>query len=126
MELISIVVPVWNEEGNILTFVREINAHLEKENFEIIFVLDPSTDNSEKIIKNIAEGAEYIKLITMSRRFGQPMAILAGLEYCKGNCAVVMDVDMQNPPSCLPKMIDLWRSGFQVVLPKLSEYIKVN
>ena len=121
MELISIVVPVWNEESNILTFIKEINKNLEKENFEIIFVLDPSTDNSEKIITNIAEGAEYIKLITMSRRFGQPMAILAGLEYCKGDCAIVMDVDMQNPPSCLPKMINLWRNGFQVVLPKLRK-----
>lgn len=121
MELISIVVPVWNEEGNILTFVKEINTHLSKENFEIIFVLDPSTDNSENIIRKIAENSEYIKLITMSRRFGQPMAILAGLEHCKGNCAIVMDVDLQNPPSCLPQMINLWRDGFQVVLPKLRK-----
>ena len=57
----------------------------------------------------------------MSRRFGQPMAILAGLKKCSGECAIVIDVDLQNPPSLLPKMLKLWREGNDVILPKLRK-----
>ncbi len=121
MEKISIIVPVYNEETNILPFIKELNLYLSEFVYELIFVLDPCTDNSEKIICKLAETSHYIKLISMSRRFGQPMAILAGLEYCTGNCAIIMDVDLQNPPSCLPKMIKLWKEGYQVVLPKLKK-----
>lgn len=119
--MISIIVPVWNEQDNIIPFIKEINYHLKIEKYEIIFIADPCTDNTIKIIKKQTEKEPNIKLIHMSRRFGQPMAILAGLEKCIGNCAIVIDVDMQNPPSLLPKMLNLWREGVDVVLPKLRK-----
>tara|TARA_Y100000739_G_scaffold228977_1_gene242245 strand:- start:627 stop:1544 length:918 start_codon:yes stop_codon:yes gene_type:complete len=119
--MISIIVPVWNEEYNIIPFIKELNYHLKNEKYEIIFVADPCTDNTVNIIKNKSEQDLNIKLIHMSRRFGQPMAILAGLEKCMGNCAIIIDVDMQNPPSLLPKMIKIWREGTEVVLPKLRK-----
>ena len=119
--MISIIVPVWNEQDNIIPFIKEVNYHLKIEKYEIIFIADPCTDNTIKIIKKQTEKEPNIKLIHMSRRFGQPMAILAGLEKCIGNCAIVIDVDMQNPPSLLPKMLNLWREGVDVVLPKLRK-----
>ena len=107
--MLSIVVPVWNEESNIGPFVEEISSvFAEQPDYEIIFVLDPCTDKTEFIIDDLAESDSRIKSIVMSRRY-QPMATLAGLERCVGDCAVVMDVDLQDPPELLPKMIDLWR-----------------
>lgn len=116
--MISVIVPIWNEKGNIIPFLEEITKFLINEEYEIIFVCDPCTDGTEKIIENKTKENKNIKFILMSRRFGQPMATLAGLEKCNGDCAIVMDVDMQDPPSLLPKMIDYWRQGFYVVLPK--------
>ena len=117
--MLSIIVPIWNEESNILPFLTELKNELKGEVFETIFICDPCTDNTEKIIKNLTSKNKLIKLIVMSRRFGQPMAILAGLKESSGECAIVMDVDLQNPPSLIPKMLTMWRNGADVVLPKL-------
>ena len=124
--MISIVVPTWNEEGNIKPFINGIKKYLKNENFEIIFVCDPCTDNTVEIIEEIALRDPSIRLILMSRKFGQPMATLAGLEKCKGKCAIVMDVDLQDPPSLLPRMIDYWRKGFEVVLPQRTSRVGEN
>ena len=119
--MISIVVPVWNEQENIIPFLSELENHIGNENYEVIFVADPCTDRTIEIIKSQAKQQSFIKLILMSRRFGQPMAILAGLKKCSGECAIVIDVDLQNPPSLLPKMLKLWREGNDVILPKLRK-----
>ena len=113
--------PVWNEEENIDPFLKELDFHLANEKYEVMFVADPCSDNTIEIIKNKAENKSSIKLIHMSRRFGQPMAILAGLENCIGECGIVIDVDLQNPPKLLPEMIKIWRNGAEVVLPKLRK-----
>ena len=118
--MISLIVPIWNEEKNIIPFLKAVQENLMNELYEIIFVADPCTDNSLQIVKEEAKKSKFVKLILMSRRFGQPMAILAGLKKCKGDCAIVIDVDMQNPPSLLPSMIKLWREGNHVVLPRLK------
>ena len=119
--MLSIIVPVWNEEENIDPFLKELDFHLANEKYEVMFVADPCSDNTIEIIKNKAENKSSIKLIHMSRRFGQPMAILAGLENCIGECGIVIDVDLQNPPKLLPEMIKIWRNGAEVVLPKLRK-----
>ena len=119
--MISLVVPVWNEQENIIPFLSELENHIGNENYEVIFVADPCTDRTIEIIKSQAKQQSFIKLILMSRRFGQPMAILAGLKKCSGECAIVIDVDLQNPPSLLPKMLKLWREGNDVILPKLRK-----
>ena len=115
---ISIVVPVWNEEENIKPFINQIKKYITDSNYEIIFVCDPSTDQTESIIEELASNDKRIKLIMMSRRFGQPMATLAGLKYAVGDCAIILDVDLQDPPSLIPKMIEYWKKGFEVVLPQ--------
>ena len=119
--MISLVVPVWNEQENIIPFLSELENHIGNENYEVFFVADPCTDRTIEIIKSQAKQQSFIKLILMSRRFGQPMAILAGLKKCSGECAIVIDVDLQNPPSLLPKMLKLWREGNDVILPKLRK-----
>ena len=123
---ISLVVPVWNEEDNIKPFVNEVKKYLSTHSFEIIFVCDPSSDNTEEIINELASQDKNIRLILMSRKFGQPMAILAGLKHSKGDCAVILDVDLQDPPSLIPEMISNWESGFEVILPQRNSRIGEN
>ena len=88
------------------------------EDYEIIFSLDPSPDRTEEVILAERERDERIKLLKFSRRFGQPMATLAGLQYSRGAAVIVMDVDLQDPPELVGEMIAKWREGYEVVLPQ--------
>lgn len=103
---ISLVVPVYNEEENIDNFLDTVSKVFKKINqtYEIIFVLDPSSDETEnKILENIKHN-NNIKLILLSRKFGQPIATIAGIEHCNGNFCVIIDVDMQDPPEVIEEM----------------------
>jgi dolichol-phosphate mannosyltransferase len=114
---LSVVVPVYNEAGNIKEFLNRIRPILEScvGNFEIIFAVDPSTDGTENLIRDAHREDERVKMLLFSRRFGQPSATMAGLEHSSGAAAVVMDVDLQDPPELLPEMVALWHQGFDVV-----------
>ncbi len=118
--LLSVVVPVYNEEKNIPEFLRRIRPILGAitQDYEIIFSLDPSPDRTEDVILEHRAADARIKLLKFSRRFGQPMATLAGLEYSSGDAVVAMDVDLQDPPELLHEMIAKWREGYDVVLPQ--------
>ncbi len=118
--LLSIVVPVYKEEKNIPEFLRRLQPILAgiTEDYEIIFSMDPSPDRTEAVILEHRRTDERLKLLKFSRRFGQPMAILAGLHYSAGDAVVVMDVDMQDPPELVGEMVAKWREGFDVVLPQ--------
>jgi dolichol-phosphate mannosyltransferase len=118
--LLSIVVPVYNEERNVGEFVRRMLQLLPPitDDFEIIFALDPSTDRTEEELLEHRSSDSRIKLLKFSRRVGQPMATLAGLEYSTGDAVVVMDVDLQDPPELLGQMVAKWRDGYDVVLPQ--------
>lgn len=118
--LLSIVVPVFREEKNIPEFLLRIRPILGEitQDYEIIFSMDPSPDRTEEVV--LAERAQddRIKLLKFSRRFGQPMATLAGMEYSRGDAVIVMDVDLQDPPELIHEMIKKWREGYDVVLPQ--------
>ncbi len=118
--LLSIVVPVFREEKNIPEFLRRIRPILGEitQDYEIIFSMDPSPDRTEDVV--LAERAQdkRIKLLKFSRRFGQPMATLAGMDYSRGDAVIVMDVDLQDPPELIHEMIKKWREGYDVVLPQ--------
>lgn len=118
--LLSIVVPVFREEKNIPEFLRRIRPILGEitQDYEIIFSMDPSPDRTEEVV--LAERAQddRIKLLKFSRRFGQPMATLAGMEYSRGDAVIVMDVDLQDPPELIHEMMKKWRAGYDVVLPQ--------
>jgi glycosyltransferase involved in cell wall biosynthesis len=118
--LLSIVVPVYREEKNIPEYLRRIRPVLAAvtEDYEIIFSLDPSPDRTEDVILENRAADERIKLLKFSRRFGQPMATLAGMQYASGQAVIVMDVDMQDPPELIQQMAAKWREGFDIVLPQ--------
>ena len=118
--LLSIVVPVYKEEKNIPEFLSRLRPILARvtEDYEIIFSLDPSPDRTEDVVLEHRAADPRIKLLKFSRRFGQPMATLAGLQYSAGDAVIVMDVDLQDPPELVHEMVAKWREGFDVVLPQ--------
>ena len=103
MTEISVVVPVRDENENIKPFLQRTEKILNSigKTYEIIFSLDPSSDNTEKIILEEIEKNKNIKLLVLSRRFGQPAATIAGILNCKGSYCVVIDVDLQDPPEII-------------------------
>jgi dolichol-phosphate mannosyltransferase len=115
---LSIVVPVYKEEQNIGEFLRRITPILQPltARFEIIFAMDPSPDRTEEVILEHRASDPRIKLLKFSRRFGQPMSVLAGLQYSSGEAVIVIDVDMQDPPELITEMVRLWREGYDVVM----------
>jgi polyisoprenyl-phosphate glycosyltransferase len=116
--LLSIIVPVFREEKNIPEYLRQILPILGRitENFELIFALDPSPDATEAVILKARENDPRIKLLKFSRRVGQPMSTLAGLQYSSGEAVIVMDVDLQDPPELVFQMVEKWREGYDVVM----------
>lgn len=118
--LISVVVPVYREESNIIPFLQRTEAILGKTQcpYEILFCLDPSPDNTEQIIMDEIRRNENIRLIKFSRRFGQPAATMAGIHYCKGDVCVVIDVDLQDQPELIEPMLEKWREGYKVIYAK--------
>lgn len=115
--VLSVIVPVYKEEGNLDEFLRRIVPILESITgaFEVIFAMDPSPDRTEEKILVARNADRRIKLLKFSRRFGQPFATLAGLQYSSGEAVVVIDVDLQDPPELIVEMIDRWRNGYEVV-----------
>ena len=114
---LSVVVPVFREELNVPAFLDRITPILTSitPSYEIIFCLDPSPDRTQDVILDRRARDARIKLIKFSRRFGQPMATLAGLQYSVGRAVIVTDVDLQDPPELIPEMVAKWREGFDVV-----------
>jgi dolichol-phosphate mannosyltransferase len=125
--MLSVVVPVYNEEKNIQIFLDKITVILERlENYEIIFCLDPSMDNTEVIIKKNIISNKNIKLIKFSRRFKQSNAILAGIENCSGDHCVIIDVDLQDPPELIEKMYHTIKEGHDCVFAKRTRKVGEN
>ena len=117
---LSIVVPVYKEEGNIGPFLDRMRKVIDSMDvsYEIIFALDPSPDGTEDVISKEIERDKNIKLLLFSRRFGQPAATMAGLLSCNGQACVVIDVDLQDPPELIPQMYAKLTEGCEVVYAK--------
>jgi glycosyltransferase involved in cell wall biosynthesis len=115
--VLSIVVPVYKEAGNIRPFLQRTEAVLAKMNvsYEIIFALDPSPDDTEAVILQEIDRNPAIKLILFSRRFGQPAATMAGILNCTGAKCVVIDVDLQDQPELIEKLYNKMEEGYEVV-----------
>ena len=118
--LLSVVVPVYNEEQTLPRFLATIRPVLSAvtEDYEVIFIADPCTDNTVELIRAEHERDPRIKLLLFSRRFGQPSATLGGLTYARGQAIIVIDCDLQDPPGLIPEMVRLWRAGNKVVIPQ--------
>jgi dolichol-phosphate mannosyltransferase len=121
-KLISIVVPLFNEEGNLRELYNQLKKYLtefDQVDYEIIFVNDGSVDNSLEIVKSILASDDKIKIINFARNFGHEIAMTAGLDHAKGEAVIFMDADLQHPPALVPKMIEKWLEGYDVVLTKM-------
>lgn len=116
-QTLSVVVPTFNEEDNIARVHERLSEVLEPLplDWELIFCVDPCTDRTELRIKELRERDKRVKMLRFSRRVGQPMATLAGMEASSGDAVVVIDCDLQDPPELIIEMIDRWREGFEVV-----------
>jgi dolichol-phosphate mannosyltransferase len=119
MRTIDIVCPVFREEASIQAFHRALldgTAPLGGEfALRFIYVVDPSSDRSEELLRAIADQDSRVTVIVMSRRFGHQAALIAGLDAATGDAVVMLDSDMQHPPALIPTLVDHWKSGADVV-----------
>ena len=113
--MISIVIPIYNEEANIDKLTESILAALSDVKYEVLFINDGSTDNSEKEIEEKIKVNSHIKLINLRRNYGQTAAMQAGFDHSKGEIIVPMDGDLQNDPKDIPILIDKINEGYDVV-----------
>jgi dolichol-phosphate mannosyltransferase len=116
-QVLSVVVPTYNERENVRRMYERLSmvlAGLDME-WELIFSVDPCTDDTEELIRTLCAESTQVKMLRMSRRFGQPMATLAGLEASRGDVVVVIDCDLQDPPEVIPALVEKWREGYDVV-----------
>ncbi|HKX23924.1 MAG TPA: glycosyltransferase family 2 protein [Candidatus Saccharimonadales bacterium] len=116
--LISIIVPVYNEADNLPLLYKEIAENSDRlpYQFEMLFVDDGSQDDSAKVLHKFARKDRRIRLIRFSRNFGKEAAVTAGLHAARGNAALIMDADMQMPPSLMTQFIRKWETGSEVVV----------
>lgn len=117
---VSVVVPVYREEANIRPFLERMVPVMARlgVTYEIIFVLDPSPDRTESVIVGEIERNPHVKLLVLSRRFGQPAATMAGILTCNGETCVVIDVDLQDPPELIAELYAKLSDGYEVVYAK--------
>ena len=115
--VISIITPVYNEHECLPTFFKRVIPIMEKIGlpFEIIAVNDGSKDDSAEILKAQCEKDKRCKAVNFSRNFGQQAAFLCGLKNSSGECAILIDADLQDPPELFPEMIEKWKEGYDVV-----------
>lgn len=118
MKKITILVPAYNEEES-LPFLYErvskIMNEMENYEFELLFVNDGSKDNTLKEIKELRSKDNRVSYVDFSRNFGKEIGMIAGLDYATGDCVIIMDADLQDPPELIPEMIALWEEGYDDV-----------
>ncbi|HHW22143.1 MAG TPA: glycosyltransferase family 2 protein [Clostridiaceae bacterium] len=118
--LCSVIVPMYNEEEVIPETYRRLTKVMEGfgESYEIIFINDGSRDNTKAMLSELCKTDKRVKMIDFARNFGHQIAITAGMDYAAGECMVIIDGDLQDPPELIPEMIKIWRSGYDVVYGK--------
>jgi polyisoprenyl-phosphate glycosyltransferase len=113
--LLSVVAPVYNEEATIDEFYVRVGRALEGVPFELVLVDDGSKDDSPAILERLADSDPRVRIVYLSRNFGHQTALTAGLDHAQGDAVVMLDADLQDPPELIPRMLDHWRAGCDVV-----------
>jgi len=122
-ELLSIIIPFYNEQEVITECQARLSSAVQtiNMNVEMIYINDGSKDNTLSILTKLLETDSRIKIIDLSRNFGKEIAMTAGIDAAKGDAVIVIDADLQDPPELMPKMVEKWREGFDVVYAKRVE-----
>jgi polyisoprenyl-phosphate glycosyltransferase len=122
-ELLSVVVPAYNEEEVLEEFHQRLSGVLSgiQIDFEILYVNDGSTDGTLNVLSRLRDNDEHIAILDLSRNFGKEIALSAGLQNAKGDAVVVIDADLQHPPEVIPEFIKEWKNGYDVVYGKRTE-----
>lgn len=114
--MISLIIPAYNEADGLRAAIQSVLTHFPaSHHLELLFVDDGSTDGSWKAIQALRQAHPFVSALRLSRNFGKEAALMAGLAACQGQAAIIMDADMQHPPSLLPAMIQAWEAGAEVV-----------
>lgn len=123
-KLVSILVPCYNEQASLSSLYEELVKVIDSidvYSFEIFFINDGSRDRTLDIIKSLHEKDSRVSFVDLSRNFGKENAMLAGFDYVKGDCMIIMDADLQDPPSLIPEMLTWWSAGFDDVYAKRAD-----
>ena len=123
MKKISIIIPAYNEEESLPMLYERLNKLMNEVTnyeFEVLFVNDGSKDKTIQIIKELREKDDRICYVDFSRNFGKEIAMIAGLDYAKGDCVIFMDADLQDPPELIPELIKYWEEGYDDVYARRS------
>ena len=114
---ISIVSPIYNEEGNIELLYERVRSVMEETDhtWELVLVNDGSRDRSYELINNVAHTDSRVKAVHFARNFGHQIAVTAGIDFAAGRAIVLIDADLQDPPEVIPEMIERWEAGYEVV-----------
>ncbi|MBK6445999.1 MAG: glycosyltransferase family 2 protein [Bacteroidetes bacterium] len=120
MKDLSIIIPIYNEAGNIQMLFERLSSVIREMHVDVeyVFVNDGSRDNSMELIKGLVGTNPEVRYLDFSRNFGHQIAVAAGLDYCTGNCAVIIDADLQDPPELIKELYNKWKQGFEVVYAK--------
>ncbi len=115
--LLSLVIPVFNEEESIDLFLDTVMPLLERASlrFELVFINDGSRDNTFARLFDRGRGDRRIRIVNLSRNFGKEAALTAGIDHAKGDILIPMDIDLQDPPELIQPFIARWREGYDIV-----------
>lgn len=115
LTLLSVVAPVYNEEALIGAFINRVRSAVAEYDWELILVDDGSRDGTTDVLRAVAAEDPRIKVVLLSRNFGHQVALSAGLEHAQGECIVMLDSDLQDPPELIPTLVNEWVAGSDVV-----------
>lgn len=122
MKKVSIIIPAYNEEESIPQFYREmskvIDSLSDRYDFEILFINDGSRDNTLNVLNQLNKYDSRVNYIDMSRNFGKEIGMLTGFDFVRGDCAIIIDADLQEPPNLIPEMLQKWEEGYDDVFGK--------
>lgn len=114
---ISVIIPIYNEVDTIDTLYQRLTAVVQKvsPSYELLFVNDGSSDTSLEKLKALHQKDKKVHIVSFSRNFGHQNAVSAGIDFCTGDAAVIIDADLQDPPELIPQLVEKWQQGFEVV-----------
>ena len=118
---VSVLVPCYNEEASLPLLYAELTKLMDAEgkyDWELLFVNDGSKDRTMEIIRKLHDSDSRISYLDLSRNFGKENAMLAGFDYVTGDCMIILDADLQDPPSLIPQMLEYWEQGYEDIYAK--------